>query len=83
MGSYHRQYADRLTKTMRNVLWENYCETQMTSMKETAEARLEEHRKGLCRAQRQRRKAKFRKTTAQGFSSETAAVAESDVNTVF
>ena len=60
----HRQYADGLTKTMRNVLWENYCETQMISLKETeAEARLEEHRKGLRRAQRLRRKAQFGKTT--------------------
>ena len=56
----HRQHADGLTKKMHNVLWEQFHATAHISLKETAEeAALEDHRRGLRQAQRQRRKTKF------------------------
>ena len=56
----HRQYADGLTKSMRNLLWEEFCQSQRLSLKETPkEAALEAHRQRLRKEQRQRRKEKF------------------------
>ncbi|CAK9037022.1 Transposon Ty1-ML2 Gag-Pol polyprotein [Durusdinium trenchii] len=53
----HRQHADGLTKKMKNILWEIFCKLPRISLKETEDERkLEEHRKGLRKAQRQRRK---------------------------
>ena len=53
----HRQHADGLTKKMKNILWETFCKLPRISLKETEDERkLEEHRKGLRKAQRQRRK---------------------------
>lgn len=56
----HRQYADALTKSMRDLLWEEFVRAGAISLKETpAERELEEHRKALRRGQRERRKGKF------------------------
>ena len=53
----HKQYADGLTKKMKNALWEAYCKQPMISLRETeSERKLEEHRARLRRDQRQRRK---------------------------
>ena len=53
----HRQHADALSKKMKNILWETFCKLPRISLKETEDERkLEEHRKGLRKAQRQRRK---------------------------
>lgn len=61
----HRQHGDGLTKHMRNVLWEQYIKEGWISLKETKkEAELEQHRKGLRQAQRQRRKEKFKSGSA-------------------
>ena len=63
----HRQHADGLTKKMHDVLWEWFCKTAHISLKETAEeAALEDHRRGLRQAQRQRRKVKFQDGRAAG-----------------
>ena len=64
----HRQFADGLTKAMKNLLWEQFSKSGKLSLKESpAEARLEEHRKGLRKAQRQRRKAKFAQANSNTF----------------
>ena len=53
----YRQYADGLTKRMANPLWNEFSEKGVFSLKETAqEAKTEEHRRELRRAQRERRK---------------------------
>ena len=58
----HRQYADSLTKKMKDLLWMEFSRRGMVSLKETPQEKiLEEHRKELRKGQRQRRKAKFRK----------------------
>ena len=56
----HRQFADMLTKKMRGTLWEQFCQENTVSLKETeAERKLEEHRQRLRKEQRQRRKKRF------------------------
>ena len=56
----HRQFADMLTKKMRGTLWEQFCQENTVSLKETeAERKLEEHRQRLGKEQRQRRKKRF------------------------
>ena len=53
----YRQFADFLTKMMAPVLWAEFMRSGRISMKETAEeAKEEERRRGLRKAQRQRRK---------------------------
>ena len=57
----HRQYADSLTKRMKDLLWSEFVKRGVVSLKETPQEKiLEEHRKELRKGQRQRRKAKFR-----------------------
>eukprot|EP00913_Durusdinium_trenchii_P021409 g20121.t1 len=56
----YRQYADGLTKRMVNPLWTEFSTKGVLSLKETAEeASMEQHRRGLRRAQRERRKKRF------------------------
>ena len=56
----YRQYADGLTKRMVNPLWNEFSEKGVLSLKETAqEAKTEERRRELRRAQRDRRKMRF------------------------
>ena len=61
----HRQYADVLTKKMKDLLWMEFIQTGTISLRETpAEKALEEHRKRLRQGQRQRRKTKFKAAAA-------------------
>lgn len=56
----HRQYADVLTKRMKDLLWEEFVRKGTISLKETPEEKIkEEHRRVLRRGQRLRRKKKF------------------------
>lgn len=53
----YRQFADFLTKMMAPILWHQFMKTQRIALKETPEeAEEEDRRKGIRRAQRQRRK---------------------------
>jgi hypothetical protein len=53
----YRQFADFLTKMMAPVLWAEFMRSGRISLKETAEeAKEEERRRGLRKAERQRRK---------------------------
>ena len=55
-----RQYADGLTKSMPDVLFEQFRKAMKLSLKESPEDRLEEERRaGIRRAQRERRKARL------------------------
>ena len=57
----HRQFADGLTKRMKDALWAEFVQRGTLSLVETpAERAVEEHRKALRKRQRQRRKEKFR-----------------------
>ena len=57
----HRQFADGLTKRMKDALWAEFVQRGTLSLVETpAERALEEHRRALRKGQRQRRKDKFR-----------------------
>ena len=61
----HKQFADGLTKKMKNPLWELFCRFNKLSWKETdTERRVEEHRAKLRRDQRQRRKERLRPSPA-------------------
>lgn len=56
----HKQYADGLTKKMRNILWEGFCKDNLISLKQTfKEQDIERHRRELRQGQRLRRKARF------------------------
>ena len=69
----HRQYADSLTKQMKDQLWSEYIRSGTISLKETeAERLLEEHRRELRRGQRQRRKKKFRKPESSAVAAPAA-----------
>lgn len=60
----HKQFADGLTKRMKDSLWTEYLRTGKISLKQTPQERvLEEHRRQIRQGQRQRRKAKFGKNT--------------------
>ena len=62
----HKQFADGLTKKMKNPLWELFCRYNKLSLKETdTERRVEEHRAKLRRDQRQRRKERLRPSPAE------------------
>ena len=53
----YRQFADFMTKMMAPILWAEFMKSGRISLKETAEeAKEEERRRGLRKAQRQRRK---------------------------
>ena len=57
----HRQFADVLTKKMKDVLWEEFVKRGRISLVETEEERAtEEHRKELRKGQRLRRKEKMK-----------------------
>ena len=57
----HRQFADVLTKKMKDILWEEFVRRGQISLVETEEERIvEEHRKELRKGQRQRRKVKMK-----------------------
>ena len=57
----HRQFADVLTKKMKDILWEEFVKRGQISLVETEEERIvEEHRKELRKGQRQRRKVKMK-----------------------
>ena len=56
----YRQHADGLTKRMANPLWTEFSTKGVLSLKETPEeATMEQHRRSLRRAQRERRKKRF------------------------
>ena len=56
----HKQYADGLTKKMRDILWEEFCKDNLISLKQTLkEENIERHRRELRQGQRLRRKARF------------------------
>ena len=58
----HKQYADCMTKLMKAVLWDAFFKEGKISLRETPqEAIEEEHRRGLRKAQRQRRKERMLK----------------------
>ena len=62
----HRQFADGLTKKMKDLLWTEYMTKGTISLVQTGEEQaLEEHRQRLRQGQRQRRKAKFKEATSQ------------------
>ena len=58
----YKQYADFLTKAMIAWLWNEYQKTGLISLRETKEeAKQEDYRRGLRKAQRQRRKDRMKK----------------------
>ena len=62
----HRQFADALTKKMKDLLWIEYMTKRTISLIQTGDEKaLEEHRQRLRQGQRLRRKAKFKTAESQ------------------
>lgn len=73
-----RQFADGLTKKMRDELWIRFCKDRRISLKETKQEKaLEEHRQKLRQLQRQRRKARGSALESKAASSTTGSATKS------